>query len=77
MSENEQCNDDTDQPQGLTSPEKCTHCGDWIDTSVGTDSYTKVTDYTTTDLSHEVFCNRLCLFQSLQAGTDRTEGDDE
>jgi hypothetical protein len=66
---------DTNRPQGLESPEKCTHCGEWIDTVIGMDTYTKVTDYTTTERTEHVYCNRLCLFQSLNPDTGSNGGD--
>lgn len=53
--------------------EECENCGESIDTTPGMDDYTEVTDYTTTDYESRVYCNRLCLEQSLQS---KTNGDD-
>jgi hypothetical protein len=67
----------TDGGQGLAHPADCDNCGELIETAVGSDDYTQVTHYTTTDYSKEYYCDEQCLIQSLQAASDHSGGGDQ
>jgi hypothetical protein len=49
----------------MSDTDRCANCGTEIVTAVGMDAYTEVTDYTTTEYSREVFCNRDCLRDAI------------